>query len=120
MGNPHAITFVKDLEKYDVSTLGPKIENKKIFPNKINVELVEEKSKSEYIVKVWERGCGITLACGTGACAVYAVARKERGADPELTIELPGGKLYMSENKEGEIIMRGPAVSVFGGVVEVP
>ena len=119
VGNPHAITFVKDLDKYDLPTLGPKIENNKIFPNKINVEFVEQKSSNEFKVKVWERGCGATLACGTGACAVYAAARKYKNADVELITELPGGKLYMSENEQGDIIMRGPAVSVFSGIVEV-
>ncbi len=119
MGNPHAVAFVKGLEKYDLLTLGPKIENNKIFPNKINLQLVEEKSKKEFKVATWERGCGVTLACGTGACAVYAMARKYRGADKEATIELPGGKLFMSENDAGEIIMRGPANAVFNGMVEV-
>lgn len=119
VGNPHAVAFVKNLDKYDLMTLGSKIENNKNFPNKINLELVEEISPNEFRVKVWERGCGITLACGTGACAVYAVARKIKDAEKEITVELPGGKLFMSENADGDIIMRGRAESVFSGLIEM-
>ena len=119
VGNPHAVAFVENLERYDLSILGPKIENNKNFPNKINLEMVEEISPSEYKVKVWERGCGVTLACGTGACAVYAVARKLKNANKKLTINLPGGSLLMSENKEGDIIIRGGAVSAYSGIIYV-
>ena len=119
MGNPHAVAFVKDLNSYDLEVVGPNIENNSIFPNKINFELVKEISPNELKVKVWERGCGATLACGTGACAVYAVAPKHKNADSEITIQLPGGKLFILENKEGDIIMRGPAVSIFSSMVEI-
>ena len=119
MGNPHAVAFVKDIHSYKLEFVGMRIEHDPHFPNKINLELVEEISPNELKVKVWERGCGETLACGTGACAVYAVARKYRNCDKEIIISLPGGKLFMSENKEGDIIMRGGAVSVFSGIVEI-
>jgi diaminopimelate epimerase len=76
MGNPHAVAIVGDLEKIDLKTIGPKIENDSHFPNKINVEFVEKISDDYYKVKVWERGCGATLACGTGACAVYSILNK--------------------------------------------
>ena len=119
MGNPHAVAFVEDLNDFELQTVGPLIENNKNFPNKINLEIVEKKNDNEFLVKVWERGCGITLACGTGACAVYAIAQKGKNNGEEIVISLPGGKLFMSENKDGEIIMRGPAVSVFSGLVEI-
>ncbi len=119
MGNPHAVCFVENLENYDLEKLGPKVENDKNFPNKINFELVREKNKKELDVKVWERGCGVTLACGTGACAVFAAARKFKNADSEIKINLPGGSLFLSENKEGEIIMRGEATFVFDGAFEI-
>ncbi len=115
MGNPHAVGIVKDVSKINISDIGPKIENNSHFPNKINVELVEKVTDSHFKVKVWERGCGVTLACGTGACAVYAILEKENKNLGEITLEFPGGNLYLSENNKGEIILRGPAVCVFKG-----
>ncbi len=119
VGNPHAVALVESLETYDLSLIGPKIENDKIFPNKINVELVEKKYEKEYKVKVWERGCGATLACGTGACAVYAIIAKDRHIDGEIKISLPGGNLFLGQNTENDIIMRGPAESVYNGMIYV-
>ena len=119
IGNPHAVAFVKDLDLYDLPVLGPEIENNKNFPNKINFELVQKMSSKKFKIKVWERGCGATLACGTGACAVYAVARKQKLADKEITIILPGGELFLSGNDNGDIIMRGLAESVYSGIVEL-
>lgn len=122
MGNPHAVTLVEDLEKIDLKTIGPKIENNENFPNKINVEFVEKISDNYYKVKVWERGCGVTLACGTGACAVYSILNKlsprsDLGGK-EITLEFPGGKLYLSKNEQGHVILRGPAIFVFEGKIE--
>lgn len=71
MGNHHAVTIVEDLDKIDIKELGPKIENNPLFPNKINVEFVEKVNDDNYKVKVWERGSGATLACGSGACVVF-------------------------------------------------
>ncbi len=128
MGNPHAVSMVKDISLIDISQIGPKIENNSIFPNKINVELVEKINDNTFKVKVWERGSGATLACGTGACAVYAILKKparnaysiasaggENKNIGEITLEFPGGNLYLSENNKGEIILRGDAVCVFKG-----
>lgn len=117
MGNPHAVGMVKNLSKIDISQIGPKIENDSHFPNKINVELVEKVSQNHFKVKVWERGVGITLACGTGACAVYAILKKENKSMGEITLEFPGGNLYLSDNKKGEIILRGEATFVFKGEI---
>ena len=119
VGNPHAVSLVEDLTQHDLKTVGPRVENDESFPNKINVELIQKIKSGEYSVKVWERGCGETLACGTGACAVYAVVKKSKNEAGEITVILPGGKLYLSENKDGEIIMAGEAESVFSGMVSV-
>ncbi len=119
IGNPHAVAFVKNLNNYDLSVIGPAIENDSNFKNKINLQLVEEIDSNNLKMKTWERGCGITLACGTGACAVYALARKFHNINESITIELPGGKLFLSENKEGDIIMRGEAKSIYTGMIYV-
>ena len=79
------------------------------------MELVEKVTDNYFKVKVWERGWGATLACGTGACAVYTILRNDQEDGGEITLEFPGGNLYLSKNKEGEIILRGPAVCVFKG-----
>jgi diaminopimelate epimerase len=117
MGNPHTVTLIEDLEKIDLKTIGPKIENNEKFPNKINVEFVEKISDNYYKVKVWERGCGVTLACGTGACAVFSVLNKIENFDKEITLEFPGGKLFLSNNEQDHIILRGEAHFVFKGEI---
>jgi len=119
MGNPFAIMFVEDLKKYDVSFLGPLVENHKLFPNRMNLEIAQLIEPNVIKVNVWERGCGPTLACGTGACAVFALAKKKKIIEQGLVVELPGGRLFIIENENGEIIMRGPAVSVFNSVIEI-
>jgi diaminopimelate epimerase len=117
MGNPHAVALVEDLNLFDLAKIGPLVENDAQFPNKINLELVEKINDKKFKVRVWERGCGATLACGTGACAVYAIMQKQKNSEPEITVKLPGGELFMSKNEEGEIIMRGEAKSSFNGEV---
>jgi diaminopimelate epimerase len=90
-----------------------------MFPNRINIELAKQKSKREFEVIVWERGCGLTLACGTGATAVFSIARKNKIADEEASIFLPGGKILLKENKDGEIIMSGEVETSFSGMTEI-
>jgi diaminopimelate epimerase len=119
MGNPHAVAFIESLADFDLKILGSAIENNPKFPNKINVELVEKIDNKKFKVLVWERGCGATLACGTGACAVYAIIQKQENKKEEIIIELPGGELFISKNKEGEIIMRGEAKSVYSGEINI-
>jgi len=119
MGNPHAVGLVKNISKIDISQIGSKIENDSHFPNKINVELVEKVKDNYFKVKVWERGSGATLACGTGACVVYAILKLENKDIKKLTLEFPGGKLFLSENEKGEIILRGPANYVFEGKINI-
>lgn len=119
VGNPFAISFVEDINKYDFPSIGPKVENDKRFPNRMNFELVEVKNKNHLKLRVWERGCGETLACGSGATALYALARQMGKIEEETQIEFPGGDLFMSEDSEGNIIMRGPAERVYTGMVHV-
>jgi diaminopimelate epimerase len=119
-GVPHTVTFVKDLDEIDIKTIGPKIEIDSHFLKKTNVEFVEKTSDDYYKVKVWERGCGETLACGTGACAVYSIIEKQIAEgkafrNNEITLEFPGGKLFLSKNEKGHVILRGPAMFVFDG-----
>jgi len=117
MGNPHTVALVEDLEKVDLKTIGPKIENNENFPNKINVEFVQKIMDDYYKVKVWERGCGTTLACGTGACAVFSILNKTEDFDKEIKLEFPGGKLYLSKNEQDHVILRGGAHFVFEGKI---
>jgi len=118
MGNPHAVGFVKNISEINLSQICPKIEKNSHFPNRINAEFVEKITDNYFKVRVWERGSGETMACGTGACAVYAILKKENRDLKEITLEFPGGKLYLSENDEKEIILRGPATFVFEGEVK--
>ncbi len=121
MGNPHAVAIVENLENIDLKSVGPKVETNSLFPNKINVEFAEKISETYYKVKVWERSCGETLACGTGACAVFSIidelSIKKIPDEKEIILEFPGGKLYLSKNHKGEIILRGPATFVFKGQI---
>lgn len=117
MGNPHAVAEVKDIENFDFKTVGAKVEKNSLFPSKINVEFIEKVSDDYYKVKVWERGCGATLACGTGACAVFSILNKKENFNKEITLEFPGGKLYLSKNEQDHVILRGPATFVFTGEI---
>ncbi len=119
MGNPFAIAFVDDVSKYNLNVIGPLIENNKNFPNRINFEIVEEKEDGEFKVRVWERGCGETLACGSGACSIYALLKSLGKVEGSAGIEFRGGRLVLSSDNDNNIIMEGPAVSVFSSIVEV-
>lgn len=115
IGNPHAVTIIDHLDEINLEKVGPIVENNKLFPNKINVEFVKRINDNLYKVRVWERGCGETLACGTGACAVFATLDKQQKFGKEITLKFPGGNLYLSKNHEGEIILRGSANFIFKG-----
>ncbi len=118
VGNPHAIMIVDDVKNFPVSELGPKIENHKCFPNKTNVEFVEIVSKDEVNLRVWERGCAETFACGTGSCATVAALRKLGLVNDVCTVKLKGGNLKI-EIINDEIFMTGNAISVFNGDIEL-
>ncbi|MGQ9622001.1 MAG: diaminopimelate epimerase [Candidatus Caldatribacteriaceae bacterium] len=114
LGNPHAVIFgiPKDWKIY-----GPKIEHHPLFPNRTNVEFVEIVTPSEVTVKVWERGAGPTLACGTGACAVVAVGVKRGFLGRDVFVHLPGGVLRVFWKEDNHLYLEGPAQEVFEGVL---
>lgn len=120
MGNPHAVIFIEDVDLFPVGTVGPVIENLPLFPNRTNVEFVKVLSSDELRMRVWERGAGETMACGTGACAA-AVAASLRGvAGRSVLIHLTGGDLRIEWNPDdNRVIMYGPAVEVFRGSFDV-
>ncbi len=120
MGNPHMIIFVDDLTKLDLEELGQKLENHHSFPSKTNVHFVHINSRTDLDVIVWERGCGKTLACGTGACAVAAVSNKLGICDKNVTVNLPGGTLAISwPDPTSNIYMTGAAEYVFSGKINI-
>lgn len=116
VGNPHAVIFTNDLSSFKIEKYAPLIENHKKFLNKTNVEFVQVISPNHIKVKVWERGSGLTLSCGTGACASTAVAFNKKFIYKNPTVELPGGFLqtYIDENTN-QIYLSGPATTVFSG-----
>ncbi|MEM3733148.1 MAG: diaminopimelate epimerase [Candidatus Bathyarchaeia archaeon] len=117
MGNPHCVIFVNNLEKFPVRELGPKIETYPLFPNRMNVEFVEVLNKNVLKVRVWERGCGETLACGTGACASAVISNLLNKTDKEVLVKLKGGGLKIKVNNE--VLMSGPVAKVFEGKIEL-
>ncbi|WP_235203541.1 diaminopimelate epimerase [Candidatus Magnetobacterium casense] len=120
MGNPHTIIITEDVDGFPVARYGPLIETHKLFPNRTNVEFIEVLSRTEVRMRVWERGAGETLACGTGACAV-AVATSIKGlTDRAVTVHLRGGKLHIEwRQADGHVYMTGPATRVFNGSAEL-
>lgn len=117
MGNPHTITVVENVERFDVKKYGENIEINKIFPNKTNVEFVEIIDKKHLKMRVWERGTGETLACGTGACATAVVCNLNDLTDKHVFIELLGGMLEIEWKNNNHVYMTGPAVTVFEGEI---
>ena len=124
MGNPHAVVFSDDFDSVDVADLGPRIERHTMFPRGANVEFVRVVAPDQIVMKVWERGSGQTLACGTGACAGAVAARLLRGVEPRVTVVLPGGELDISwtdsaiVSNPAAVQMTGPATKVFAGEIE--
>ncbi len=119
MGNPHAITIVDNVKDFDVEKYGKEIEIDPIFPKKTNVEFIQIIDDKNVKMRVWERGAGETLACGTGACATLVACCLNGHTKREATIELLGGNLYIQWNeKDNHIYMTGPAVTVFEGELQ--
>lgn len=119
MGNPHCIIFVDDMKSVPISLWGPYIEKHELFPAKTNVEFVQVLGINEIVMRVWERGAGITLACGTGACASLVAAVLNKKTERKATIHLLGGDLEVEWSAENNhVYMTGPAVEVFRGFIE--
>ncbi len=120
MGNPHAVFFSNNVDSMDLTGIGPKIENHDMFPNRINVHFVQPISESEFKMRTWERGSGITLACGTGACACLAAAVSTDKSGRETTAHLPGGDLHLAWSQQDNCIyMTGTATKIFDGTIEI-
>ncbi|MGA2031034.1 MAG: diaminopimelate epimerase [Thermoguttaceae bacterium] len=115
MGNPHCVVFVDRLTDDDVLGLGPQVETDPHFPKRVNVEFVEVLSPTEVRMRVWERGSGETLACGTGACAVCVAGVLSRRTARTVLVHLPGGDLDLHWAEDNRVYMTGPAVEVFHG-----
>jgi len=116
MGNPHCIIFVDDIEEIELSNWGPQIETHKVFPEDINVEFIEVLNQDEIEMRVWERGAGITLACGTGACASTVAAILNGYTNRKITVHLAGGDLVIEwADNNNRVYMSGPATEVFEG-----
>lgn len=120
MGNPHAVTYVDDVMKFPLETVGPKMENHKLFPRRINAEFVQIIDRNTLRMRVWERGAGETMACGTGACAVLVASVLNNVSDRKATIKLLGGDLHIEWNEaDNHVYMTGPAVKVFDGEIDI-
>ena len=115
MGNPHAVTFVNDIENFKVAEYGPILENADIFPEKANIEFVEVVDKNNIKMRVWERGSGETLACGTGACSSVVASSLNGYTDRKVNVQLLGGNLEIEWKPNNHVHMTGPAVTVFKG-----
>ncbi len=118
MGNPHAVIFVNDVESFPVSEYGPIIEADRDFPQGTNVEFVELINSRRLKVRVWERGAGETLACGTGACASVVAAKLTGKISRSAIVELPGGELKIELGKNMRVYMTGPAALSYTGLVD--
>ena len=120
MGNPHAVLRVDDISTAEVEHLGPKIENHPRFPNRVNAGFMQRVSKDAIKLRVYERGVGETLACGTGACAAVVAGQVQGWLDDKVTVSLPGGKLVIRwQGGDNPLYMTGPAAHVFEGKIKL-
>ncbi len=116
MGNPHAVTFIDTpVAEFPLLTVGPKVEHHAIFPNRVNFEIVNVNSRDHLTARVWERGSGETLACGTGACGIAVASILGGHTGNTVDITLPGGTLKVDWDGQGEVFLEGPAEEVFSG-----
>ena len=118
VGNPHVIFFVDDTEAFPLDRLGPEIENDPLFPERVNVNVATVENRNRIRLRVWERGAGLTLACGTGACATAVHAMRRKLVDSPVTVALPGGELEIAWQQGGTMRMTGPATESFRGSFE--
>ena len=119
MGNPHLVIFVEDIKDINLESIGPKLENHPLFPDRINVEFAQMLDHGKIRMRVWERGSGITQACGTGACATAVAAALTGKSGRKTDIIMDGGSLTIEwDEKTNHIFMTGPAEFVFDGELE--
>jgi diaminopimelate epimerase len=119
MGNPHAVFFVDDIATIDIPTVGPLLETHPIFPERANIGFAQILSRTEIRLRVWERGAGLTLACGSGACAAIVASVRRDLAERTADIIVDGGRLTMTWNEaDGHVLMTGPVATSFTGVLD--
>lgn len=119
MGNPHAIFFVRDLHHIKMGEWGPKLEHNPLFPQRANISAVQVLSPSHVKMVVWERGVGLTLACGSAACAAVVAGVERETLARQCTVEVPGGSLSIDYTASGEVLMSGPVAYVFNGEIDL-
>jgi diaminopimelate epimerase len=118
MGNPHAVFFVADVNAVDLTDVGPKLEHHPLFPQRTNVEAVQVLSRTHLRMRVWERGVGITRACGTGACAAAVAAARRGLTERKVTVTLDGGDLHIEWRNDNHVMMTGPTAEIFTGILD--
>jgi diaminopimelate epimerase len=117
VGNPHAIFWVDDVGAHDLARFGPLLENHPIFPERANISLAQVTSRTGLRLRTWERGAGLTRACGTAACAAVVAAARKGLTERQVTVELPGGALFIEWTTDDRILMCGPAELEFEGTL---
>jgi diaminopimelate epimerase len=118
MGNPHCVFFVDDAEAVDLAVLGPRVEHDPLFPERTNVEFVMVLDRTRIRMRVWERGAGITQACGSGACAVAVAAARRRLTERRVEVILDGGSLFIEWRDDNHVVMSGPVAFVYTGILD--
>ncbi|MGH7002458.1 MAG: diaminopimelate epimerase [Alphaproteobacteria bacterium] len=118
MGNPHAVFFVPDVAVVPIAAIGPKLERHKLFPERANIGFAEVRARDRIRLRVWERGAGLTLACGSGACAALVAAVRRGLANRKATLELDGGALEIEWLENGHVLMTGPTAIAFHGKID--
>ena len=118
MGNPHAVFFVPDVGTVDMAAVGPILEHHALFPQRTNVEAVQVLGRTNLRMRVWERGVGVTLACGTGACATLVAAVRRGLTERKATVTVDGGDLEIEWRADGHVIMTGPVAESFAGTID--
>ncbi len=118
MGNPHATFFVEDVAAVPIDRLGPKLERHKLFPERANIGVAEMRGREDMRLRVWERGSGLTLACGSGACAAVVSAVRRGLAERRVTVEVDGGTLVIEWLENGHVLMSGPTAIAFRGTLD--
>jgi len=118
VGNPHAVFWVDDVMAHDLGRFGPMLENHPVFPERANISLAQVVDRGHLVVRTWERGAGLTQACGSAACAAAVCAARKKLADREVEVRLPGGRLHIVWGGDDHIWMTGPVVFEAAGVLE--
>jgi diaminopimelate epimerase len=118
MGNPHCVFFVDDADGVDLAELGPAVENNPLFPERTNVEFIEVLDENRLRMRVWERGAGITLACGSGACAAVVAAARRGKCGRKAEVMLDGGSLFIEWQTDNHVLMSGPVAVAFAGTID--